>query len=117
MARDTVIHDAAGALHVQVADDGGTGGDESWVVSIPTPPGPDVPARILERLATHGYDVSSRVVSIRSRERVVAARPGRAVDPRAAPGLFLVGDRVQPLGGVAMSTMSAAVAADLIGRA
>jgi len=93
--------------------------------------------RVLDLLAARGLDVRDRVLSARhlspaDLERETAS-PGGAIygtssngwraaflRPRnrsPVPGLFLVGGSAHPGGGLPMVLMSAAIAADIIGRA
>ena len=92
---------------------------------------------LLDRLAARGLDVRHRVVVAEHRspadiERATAAPGGaaygaaehgaraawlRAVNRSPVPGLFLVGGSAHPGGGIPSVTMSAALVADMVGRA
>lgn len=92
---------------------------------------------IVDRLAAHGLDVRDRVVVTEHRSPAevesITATPGGAAygtslhGARAAwspaanrspmPGLFLVGATAHPGGGIPSVTMSAAIVAELVGRA
>lgn len=93
--------------------------------------------RLLDRIAAGGLDVRDRIVVMEHRSPADAEQststPGgsgygtAAHGPRAAwlraanrssvPGLFLVGSSAHPGGGVPSVTMSAAIVAEMIGRA
>ena len=92
---------------------------------------------ILDQLAAHGFDVRPRILFMHSRTPADLGRDTGTTDGaiygtssngwRAAflrarnrspvPGLFLVGGSAHPGGGVPMVLMSAAITAEMIGRA
>lgn len=142
-------------LYFSVPDDPATApdGDESWFVLVNAPRHStgDDPAtvdwcarrtadgyadRLLEVMATRGYDVRDRIAVREQRSpadlEAATGSPGGAIygtssnGPAAAfirpanrspvPGLFLVGGSSHPGGGLPLVLQSAAIVADLVGR-
>jgi phytoene desaturase len=97
----------------------------------------DYARHLLDRLAARGFDVRDRVVVAEHRspadiEQATGAPGGRshgtaehgaraawsrATNRSPIPGLFLVGGSAHPGGGIPLVTMSAAIVAEIIGRA